>query len=459
LAEPAPLSNVPVDQTDPGAQAEVHIAYAPRTVVIDAATARSHLLGVTDAGTVYEFNSAAGPLAKLVPGKVMLLQGTAAGAVTAVSHRGGSLFVTVSQASLGEMVQSGTIDVDSPPDFTQGFSTMLEGPSDPPDVAEHGADATDPAAYGPRSPNTSWARAEPSASATRYPAQSAPTVLWQNSSGTRFNYKIGVSGEPGGFHVVGMLCYQLVMSSSGNSCSNRTGGLGVSISLDGYITWSDEDANITIAHGDVTKSSFHIKNLHTSLKFSYTAVRGEGAALTADAPVFRLPYAFEFPICPTSCGGLPLYSKVQLAFLIKLGISSKYSVLEGGANFSLNGSSGVSQTGSSVAAAGESDLGSTAFVSTPAPSTAVTSGLVLAVQFKVGAGLGVQGFNALYYVSPIATLAQATGSAIAGQFCGKWYANLAVTGNAEVQILGFRGASSAIVLWKSKQWTFSLPGC
>ena len=93
-----------------GSSAAVQVArglrYAPKTVAIPRAVVKANLIGIAPGG-VFKFRRAAGPLGRLKVGSVMLLQGSAAGIVTALHAKHGQLIVKTRDAPLAAIVKSG----------------------------------------------------------------------------------------------------------------------------------------------------------------------------------------------------------------------------------------------------------------------------------------------------------------------------------------------------------------
>jgi hypothetical protein len=438
------LAGLPIGIGNSGATANSQVTLTPQTVVIPLAQVQSSLMSVSADGSTYTFANGSGPLAQLGPGKVMLLQGLDVADVTSVaSNGGGGLVVTTTPASLSDVMQSGHIQVQARPDFSSAFGAELAGgPS---------AGAFTIAGQGPRvadgQPQIVLAAASP---------RPSNTFAFKQTSGG-FTYKISFTGKADGVHVTGEFCYQLVGSSSGSSCGN---GLSMQARLDGVFAWNDQNASFSTKGGAVADDSLSIDGLTGSMNINYVVLRGQNSDINADPPVLKIPFAFEFPLCPgpIGCNGIPLYSKVELAILIKLGVSGKNSTMEGGVNLTLNGSASGSQ------AAGSAPSGPSTFSSISGsftPGTSITPGASaaeLALQFKFGVGLGYKGLNVMNYLAFVPAVGQVTGSAVAGELCENYYGDFKITYNAEAQLFGLSYATPAAVLYEKKA-TYKQPGC
>ena len=107
------------------------ITYAANTVVIPRSVVSAQLIAIAPGG-VYKFKAAAGPLAQLKPGRVMVLEGSAAGVVTSVQTANHQLIVHTRDATVGQVIKSGTVKFDFAPDFHKAFAAPIN-------VAEDGA--------------------------------------------------------------------------------------------------------------------------------------------------------------------------------------------------------------------------------------------------------------------------------------------------------------------------------
>jgi hypothetical protein len=231
------------------------------------------------------------------------------------------------------------------------------------------------------------------------------------------------------------------------------------MTMDGTFTWADQSVDLGVAGGAVSGGSFSLSHLSSDIKLNYTVLRGEVPNIGAKLPVFKVPFAFEMPLCgsPFGCAGIPLYSKFSLAFLITLGISAKNSSIEGGVDLNIGGTASVSSQGLGVSGAVSSPTVSGQFL----PKLALTlaaSGIVVAIQGKIGVGLGVSNINALYYVSVILSVGETTGSLVAGQSCASFDGDFSITGNAEAELFGHSFSTPAKTLFEKKA-SYAQPGC
>lgn len=252
------------------------------------------------------------------------------------------------------------------------------------------------------------------------------------------------AGAPNGIHVTGTICY---------ACASL---LNINAKLDGTFTWANQDLDMDLAGGKVKSGSFGISGMSSDLDLTYTVLRGASPGVGAKPPVFKLPVSFEAPLC--ICGGIPVYSKFELAILVTLGIGAKNSSIQGGAHVTITGSGSVSGTGLGGASGSWTGGHVKGNFITGSALTPASAGIVVALQAKFGVGMGVKNVNALYYISPIFSIGETTGSAVAGLACVAFDGAFSVTGNFEVQLLGFKVSTPATTLFEKKA-SYAQPPC
>jgi hypothetical protein len=421
---------------------ETGIRFTSRTVAIPAVTVHRYLIGVSKTG-VFKFKRAAGPLARLKPGKVMFLKGSDALLVTKIGHSGRKLLVHTKAASLPQLIKAGKVSFSGKPNFANGFvAPIVVSPS-----------ARDAGAF--QRPGYPYVGRAPSRSARI----ASNTYSVQGSSGA-FGYSLSFTGAANRLDVSGVICFQW-----GSICSTGpSNGLSLELNISGYIDVGKDTASVVVNGGRVTQSSLSLTDLHAHLKLTYTGARGTGPDSGGDPPVFRMPVGIDY----TVPGEIPIYFKVQTAVLFKLGLSSKNSVLRGGVEYDTSGSdsvvdisSHVSGTGTGTGPSGQildaSDGGT-------GPTVAVgAGGVVVAVQFpKLGLGLGVRALNAIGYLDMITSVGQTAAGAIAGGGC-TYDLDWSVGGGFEAQAGPFAVATPRKILIPTdgKQFSkqFNAPGC
>jgi len=402
----------------------------------------------------------------------MLLEGFDAADVTGVKHAGSSLVVSTVPAEMSDIVQSGSIHVDAPPDYGDAFGTAASSaPADPPasttawlptvrgGPALHSQVVLDAARVGEAThPEGVLA---PRLGVTAHPEAVLDGLTghgWQYSGHDptgKFTYAISLVGAADGLHAYGGFCYS---SDGSGSVSGTCGGpLSLSGQLNGLVSWSNAVSVLNVAKGQPPKGNFSLSGLTFTLHVTYTALRKQGSQIGGKLAPFTLPFSFEMPVCPPPgfCGGVPLYVKNELSLLLTLGISSKDAVIQGGFTMIVSGSgSVVDQSGFKVIAGSSSAFHLSGKFD---PGTSVTLGasaVEVALQDKVSLGLGVKWLNAMLYIALIAAIGQVTGSEVAGQFCQNFYATFTIKGGAEVQLWIFKIPLVAVDLWsKSEKMT------
>jgi hypothetical protein len=458
---------VPVGVGDPHATSSANVTFTPNTVAITPSQVTSSLRSVSADGSTYTFSNSSGKLGELAKGKVMLLEGFDAAVVTGVQHAGSSLVVTTAPAELSDVVQSGSIHVDAPPDYSDAFGTATSD-------ASAGSDST--TAWSPTVGGGPVESARAVADAPRLGVAGAPRpgaagrldVLpdgltghgWQytgHDPTKKLTYSISLVASAEGLQAYGGFCYS--SDGSGNVSGTCGGPLSLSGQLNGTVSWSNAVSVVDVTKGQPPKGNFSLSGLTFKLHVTYTALRKDGTQIGAKLPPFNLPFSFEMPVCPPPafCGGVPLYTKNELSLLLTLGISSKDAVIQGGFTMIVSGpGSVVDQSGFKVLAGSSSSFHLSGKFD---PGTSVTLGasaVEVAFQDKVSLGLGIKWLNAMFYIALIAAIGQVTGSEVAGEFCQNFYADFTIKGGAEVQLWIFKVPLVAVTLWtKSEKMTQS----
>lgn len=396
---------------EPGAPhavaAQSGVQLTANTVVIPRSLARRNLLGIARDGT-FTFRRAKGALAKLKPGKVMLLEGSDAAIVTRIAHKRGRLLVHTKAAQLADVLSSGHIAFSGTPDLRRGVAiSSVEAPASaasvglPPLGARQAAGSTSVSGQGAVGPF-------------------GYSLTFTPASQTRIN-------------VSGTLCF-----ITGSACANGTAtGLSAEVNIGGYLDIGEAAGAVDLNGGSVTGGTFSIGKLSGAAHITYTVKRGEGSAAGGDPPVFRVPLGFGFPC--GAAGPVPFWCKFQLALLLKLGISSKNAVLHGGIDEKIGGSDTITDQGTSVSGteSGDSVSGEVLDQSdgkVPPSISLAPSGAVVAVQLKAGWGLGVSAANGVAFVDFVTSIGQTTGAAIAGMLCSSYDINLSFGAGFEAQV-------------------------
>ena len=433
-AQPAGPRSAPAHAARKITSHETGIHFTAGTVQIPKSVVAHNLVGISKAG-VFKFKHASGALAQLKPGKVMFLQGSDALVVTRVSHSHGQLLVSTKPASLPQLISKGKLTFSGAPNFNQAFV----GPT----ISSSPATAFDRPGY----PYIAGAH------------RAGNTLSVQGTVGA-FGYSLAFTPNGSRLDVDGKLCF-----GWGAICSNGpSNGLAIIVDVSGYIAIGGDSASVSVNGGRITGSTISLSDLKSHLKLTYTASRGTGPDSGGDPPVFRLPIGIDY----TVPGLVPIYFKVQLAVEIKLGLSSKNSVLRGGVQYDQDGSDKIDTSGKSSSGTGSGTLPSGNILDNSdggtGPSIALgAGGVVVAVQFpKIGLGLGIRALNMIGYLDMITSMGQTYGGGIIGGGCTYDF-GWSEGGGFEAQAGPFGIASPRKILiptsGKAFQKSFSAPGC
>jgi hypothetical protein len=441
LAGPATQARTPVQARSAAAikGRETGVHFTANTIEIPRATVSHNLIGISKSG-VFKFRSAAGALARLKPGKVMFLQGSDALVVTRVSHSHGRLLVSTKPASLPQLIKSGKLTFSGAPNFAKAFI----GPTIQGSAPKAAFDA----------PSYPYVDGTPR-------ARKASGTLSVRGSAGAFGYSLAFTPNGAGrLDVVGTVCFQW-----GSICSTGpSNGLALTATISGYIDIGGDSASISVNGGRITNSTITLSHLKAHLKLTYTASRGTGPDAGGDPPTFHLPIGIDY----TVPGLVPVYFKVQLAVLVKLGLSSQNSVLRGGVDYDQSGSDTISSSGKSTSGSGSgtNPAGNILDHSNGGTGQSIAlgaGGVVFAVQFpKIGLGLGIRALNMIGYLDMITSMGQTYGGGLIGGGCTYDFA-WSEGGGFEAQAGPFLLASPRKILFPTsgKQFThsFSAPGC
>jgi hypothetical protein len=427
----------PADQVTSG------ITYTPNTVVIPRSVVAANLIGIASGGT-FKFKHAAGPLAQLKVGSVMLLEGSSAGIVTSLTTQHGRLTVVTRDAPLAAFVSSGSISFSGAPDVSQAFVAPI-------DQAGSTTATNSVRLPGLISP------AFPYVAGPRTRSISGPAVSLQGGTGGPFGYSI--TAEPTGpssLHLSGTICY-----GHGDICANGpASGIALEASFDGTIDLTKISGEVDLAHGTIDKLRAAFDGIKSNFKVSYTFSRGEGDAGGLTFPAFHIPLGIDIPIP----GTIPLFARIQLGLLLQvLSKPAKNTVSHGAMDGQLAGSESISDSGGSVSAsgAGASGSGSVSAGTGGLGISLAPLGLVIATQVKAGLAVGVTVANVLAYTDLIGSIGQEQASAIGGGFCSSYIGVLTWGAGVEAQLGGGALGIAAGKKWDLKTWNFFFtePGC
>jgi hypothetical protein len=417
------------------------ITYAANAVVIPRSVVSAQLIGIAPGG-VYKFKHAAGPLAQLKPGKVMVLEGSAAGVVTSVQTANHRLIVHTKDATVGQVIKSGTIKFDFAPDFHKAFAAPIN-------VSDVGgsAAAVHPSAFrAPGYPYVPTARTTASGSLAIQGGQKA----WGYSiSGT-------VSG-PGKIDLSGQVC----LGYNGNECGNGPArAVAIEIGFSGTIDLNRISGDLRLENGAVNQVKAAFKSIKSQLKMNYTFSRGEDG-VQAKFPPLHVPIGWDIPIPGQP---VPLFVRVQFGALLQvLTKPAKNTVSHGAMSDTYQGSATAADSGGKAGNSGSGD--SVSGEVNPGNKglgiSLANLGIDATFQEKAGLALGVSVANLMGFTDFTTTIGQEQASAIAGGFCSSYIGVLdwGVGLGAELgpSILGLQTQIRKSLI--QKNYYYTEPGC
>ena len=427
----------------PAAQVDSGVTYTANTVVVPRDVVSANLIGIGSGGT-FRFKRPAGPLAKLKVGSVMLLEGSAAGTVTAISTQSGQLTVVTRDAPLAAIVSSGSISFSGTPDVSQAFVA----PIDQAGSTTAAASVRRPGLVPPGFPYVAGPLVH---------AASGPTLSLQGGTGGPFGYSVTAEPTgPGSLHLSGTICY-----GHGDICANGpASGISLEASFDGTIDLSQISGEVDLAHSTIDKLRAAFDGIRSNFKVAYTFSRGEGATGALSFPAFHIPLGVDIPIP----GPLPLFARIQLGLLLQvLSKPAKNTVSHGAMDGQLAGSADIADGGGgpSASGAGASGSGSVSAGTAGLGISLAPLGLAIATQVKAGIAVGVTVANVLAYTDLVGSIGQEQASAIGGGFCSSYIGVLTWGAGIEAQLGGGALGIATGKKWELKSWDFFFtePGC
>ncbi len=409
------------------------VTYTANTVVLTRQQVKKLLVAVSKDRKALKFKSHA-TLKKVKKGKVLLLTGADVGKVTRVSRKKGKITVTVTPVKLTEVIKSGTISMSTEPDFRKAFSSAStalnkrdgakwETPSYPYVDRVNKAEEGNPVTISGSLDNYSYA------------------IQFVAKSKTRMNYKGTISYKSLG--------------------SNGLLAVGGDIKFEGYLELAEQDLDMSVQNGTVSTTELLLKQLNTNTRMTYVVTSGSGTGGVGNPPVFRMPISLIVPM-PIGATGIPFFLKLQAAVVLKLGVTSSNSTIQGGQDITSNGTTTLTQNGATTGATQSGGDGSGTILdknTVGASSSALPAAVVIAFQLpKIGFGLGVAAANGVGYFDVITTMTQETGFSLLGIPCSSYALNLSLGAGFEAQI-GSIGIDTPRTRLLEKDYTGKEPGC
>lgn len=362
-----------IPATSAGAARANSIQYTSNTVVISTQTIKSQLVSVSKDGVTYTFKSNHGILAKLKPGKVMLLTHLAARDVKKVNTSHGHFVVSTTPAELTDLVQNGSLSLNSPVDFSKGF--VIGGTAvQPEDVSRDGSSSI---------------------------AAKFGMIPLATAGGVK------VSGKVKGYE------WEVEFKKEGKSVGvsvtiTRKKPIKLDVTITGTLDSFKTAGNVSVNKGKLGKAKLLANGLQGSFKLEYSAKPisqfglGKAGGIKVELPA-------EIAV-PFFVGPVPFFVGVRVAFFASAGFSSFDQKLSGSWTMKYDGQGGFT-TSSSGATSGAGVLKGLADIILNARN-AVRNGplsFILGAQMpQLELGLGIKGFNVAGNVTLIGSTEIAT---------------------------------------------------
>ena len=404
-------------------------------------------------GSTLTLDGGAEGVDQLEAGKVLLLTGVTVVKVTDVRREGSDVIVATEAASLGEVIQDGSLSWDQVPTSAASIQVWDAGPEDLEEsegsIADDGTEADadtgseeDEGSLGPDpSPTTSeasafgagastdpWSGAQEALAAATTPAAQGAAYLAPsqadpiNKSGKIGDYGYSFSKVSG---ADGSSSYKLGLTREGNYL--------LKIDLDAEIDTIISSGELQVRSSTVDKLHLKSNKFNGKAKLSISAGTGETIA-PVKQDILTIPVSINFPIVVY---GIPFAITVKGKFLIEPAFTSKNATVSGQAEVTFGGTAGLTYEGGSLSAEGAmTQKGANPMEYVSGLGVGVT-GIVFASQFpRLGFGIGYGSSGAGVYLANTTSAGITISSSIGMVPCNSISITSTTSAGAEAKLLG-----------------------
>ena len=396
----------------PGTRA-VGVQFSPNTVIVPTSIVKADLKSVSTDQATYTFKSAAGPLAKLKPGKVMLLQGLAARKVTSASKKPAGLVVVTTPAAITDLVSNGTLSWNTPVDFAHGFG--VGGSAVPIEQLRHGAgDAQAPLA-------------------ARFGLESiGNTPITLKGKTDSYSYAVTFKSEKSAVSV--------------EITIGKSSPVDLSATISGTLDNLSSTGSIGVHNSHLKSAKLVANGLKGQFKLSY-AVKPLSALGLGSAGGIKITIPAELAV-PFAIGGIPFFVGIKTAFFASVGFSGFNQSVAGSYTVNYDGKAGFStaSSGATSAVGAVKELGKVILNAANAVNKGPLTVIFGAQIPQLELGLGVKGLNVAGFVTLIAD----TGVATYGPGCDTRGLLVQASAGAEAKFFGFSASLGSTTLYQKE---------
>jgi hypothetical protein len=317
-------NNVSVD----GGNSYAHITYAPEVKMLDDAEVNSSLMGITSDGHGFLFQNASQNIKNLKAGDIFMVKSEMAGKVLGVVNDSDKTLVLLGQASLGDVVQAGEINIDAPVRF-HGPKQTARVEAKP--FLDSVLDLIDSPVYaqsGLQGSGADAARAAGTQDAAVNAAKNIGSAITDGWTVTQYSFTPGDQ----------QCNFQIVLQKD-------VGGFVARIAAKGWIGNFNFSTNLNMQNLGATKGQGGgkhlfgaVKNMKGNIQFDWE-IGKQSPGVWATEDRVKLPGGISVPLAPL-LGGLPLTLDVSAALLIHPALTGGNEFSRGGFSISWGGPGG-----------------------------------------------------------------------------------------------------------------------
>ncbi len=405
----------------PGTRA-VGLKYSRATVIIPPSLVAADLKAVSADGTTYTFSSMTGPLAKLKPGSVMLLQGFAVRVVTSVSKQPAGVVVVTTPAAITDLIKNGTLTWNTPINLAQAYAV--------------------------------GGSAVPVESLRRQHAGTQAPIAARFGLDALTGRTVTLKGKTDSYG------YSVTFRSVGKAVGvditlSKSSPVDLSATISGTLDNLSSSGSIGVSDSHLSQAKMVASGLKGQFKLSYS-IKPLSQFGLGSAGGIKITLPAEITV-PFSISGVPLFIGIKTAFFASVGFSGFGQTVTGCYTIDYNGNGGftTSSSGATNPLGVLQGLGQVILNAANAVNTGPLTVIFGAQIPQLELGLGVKGLNVAGFVTLIAD----TGVATYGSGCDTRGLQVQASAGAEANFFGFSASLGSATLFQ-KQIMASYPaGC
>jgi hypothetical protein len=330
-----------------------HVEYSDNTIILDAQTVAQALRGFSEDHNIFLFADSPSLRQKLVPGKIVLLDGLDLRKVDALAVDGPNLIVGTETAPLREALKNAQIQWSTPVDFKELYDQVAEERRLREAPRSHFALL--------ESLSNRWNALEPKVYANASGELEGEKEI-EDSDFATWKFK---------YHHIFNADHTLDVDLQ---LHREAPGLNAEIHAKAHLSKFTQTASILMADGQFKSSSYKNVGLHGTVDFNWEISTSESKTSMNEVRL-KLPGKISVPLEFT---GFPMSLQISEALLFHPAFTTKGEVAKGGFRVNYSGDEGFKLAGSDMAPDGQAE-GQSVIDQTVAFSPLAAYGLVVAV--------------------------------------------------------------------------------